>query len=86
MSRLDKSIIRKAKKRKFKFIAKVIFIICMTFNLLFCIYIVEANAKNLLGEEVTFKQININKIKTNITQNIENISLNITNIINQFNK
>ena len=58
----------------------------MSVNLLFCIYIVEVNAKKLLGEEVFFNQIYIDKIKTNIAQNIENINLNITNIINQFNK
>ena len=58
----------------------------MSVNLLFCIYIVEVNAKKLLGQEVSFNQIHIDKIKTNIAQNIENINLNITNIINQYNK
>lgn len=86
MSRVEKANLRKVKQKKLRLIAKVIFIIGMSVNLLFCIYIVEVNAKKLLGEEVSFNQINIDKIKTNIAQNIENINLNITNIINQFNK
>lgn len=86
MSRVEKANLRKVKQKKLRLIAKVIFIIGMSVNLLFCIYIVEVNAKKLLGEEVSFNQINIDKIKTNIAQNIENINLNITNIINQFDK
>ena len=86
MSRVEKANLRKVKQKKLRLIAKVIFIIGMSVNLIFCIYIVDVNAKKLLGEEVSFNQINIDKIKTNIAQNIENINLNITNIINQFNK
>ena len=86
MSRVEKANLRKVKQKKLRLIAKVIFIIGMSVNLLFCIYIVEVNANKLLGQEVSFNQINIDKIKTNIAQNIENINLNITNIINQFNK
>jgi len=86
MSRVEKANLRKVKQKKLRLIAKIIFIIGMSVNLLFCIYIVEVNAKKLLGEEVSFNQINIDKIKANIAQNIENINLNITNIINQFNK
>ena len=86
MSRVEKANLRKVKQKKLRLIAKVIFIIGMSVNLLFCIYIVEVNAKKLLGEEVSFNQIHIDKIKTNISQNIENINSNITNIINQFNK
>ena len=86
MSRVEKANLRKIKQKKLRLISKVIFIISMSVNLLFCIYIVEVNAKKLLGEEVSFNQIHIDKIKTNIAQNIENINLNITNIINQFNK
>ena len=86
MSRVEKANLRKVKQKKLRLIAKVIFIIGMSVNLIFCIYIVDVNAKKLLGEEVCFNQIHIDKIKTNIAQNIENINLNITNIINQFNK
>ena len=86
MSRVEKANLRKIKQRKFKLIAKITFIICMSINLLFCVYIIEANAKKLLGEDVVFNQININKIKVNISQKIDNINSNITNIINQFNK
>lgn len=86
MSRVEKANLRKVKQKKLRLIAKVIFIIGMSVNLIFCIYIVEVNAKKLLGEEVSFNQIHIDKIKTNIAQNIENINLNITNIINQFDK
>lgn len=86
MSRVEKANLRKVKQKKLRLIAKVIFIIGMSVNLIFCIYIVDVNAKKLLGEEVSFNQIHIDKIKTNIAKNIENINLNITNIINQFNK
>ena len=86
MSRVEKANLRKEKQKKLRLISKVIFIIGMSVNLIFCIYIVDVNAKKLLGEEVSFNQIHIDKIKTNIAQNIENINLNITNIINQFNK
>lgn len=86
MSRVEKANLRKVNQKKLRLIAKIIFIIGMSVNLLFCIYIVEVNAKKLLGQEVSFNQIHIDKIKTNIAQNIENINLNITNIINQFDK
>ena len=86
MSRVEKANLRKVKQKRLRLIGKIIFIIGMSVNLLFCIYIVEVNAKKLLGQEVSFNQIHIDKIKTNIAQNIENIYLNITNIINQFSK
>lgn len=86
MSRIEKSIIRKSKRRKFSFISKVAFIVCMTFNLLVCIYIVDSSAKSLLGEENSYKQINIKEVKVMINKNIETVNKNITNIIQEFNK
>ncbi|MGL5313454.1 MAG: hypothetical protein ACRC92_09420 [Peptostreptococcaceae bacterium] len=86
MSRIEKSIIKKSKRRKFRFITKVMFILCMAFNLVVCIYIVDSSAKNLLGEETSYKQINLNEVQVLVNKGIENINKNIVNIIQQFNK
>ena len=86
MSRIEKSIIKKSKRKKFRLISKVMFILCMTFNLLICTYIVDSSAKSLLGEESSYKQINLEEVKKVINSNVENINKSVVNIIQQFNK
>lgn len=63
MSRVEKANLRKVKQKKLRLIAKVIFIIGMSVNLLFCIYIVEVNAKKLLGQEVSFNQRQLKRLR-----------------------
>lgn len=86
MSRMEKSLIKKSKKRKLRFISKIAFILCMTFNLLVCIYVVDSSAKSLLGEDNSYKQIDIKEIKVMIDKNMQTINENIAKVIKQFNK
>ena len=51
MSRLEKTIQKKSKRKKLRFISKVLFILFMSINLMVCIFIVDKNAKMMLGEE-----------------------------------
>lgn len=84
MSRLEKTIQKKHKKKKFRLISKIVFMLCMAINLMICIIIVDSSAKQMLGEE-TYK---ISSIIGNIKENIkfENIEEIKDNIIRNFNK
>lgn len=86
MSRVEKQQIKKSKMRKFRVLSKVVFMIFMTLNLLVCIYVVDSSAKNLLGEEKTYNQIDFENIRSQVNKNIENLNGYIVNIIQQFNK
>lgn len=84
MSRLEKTIQKKHKKKKFRFISKVVFMFCMVINLMICIIIVDNSAKQMLGEE-TYK---INSIIEDIKEsiNFDDISKLKDNIIKNFDK
>lgn len=86
MTRIEKSMLKKSKRRKFRFITKVMFILCMTFNLVVCIYIVDSSAKKLLGKETSYTQINLNEMRVLVNKGIKNINRNIVNLMEQINK
>lgn len=80
MSRLEKTIQKKHKNKKIRFISKIVFMLCMVINLMICIIIVDNSAKQMLGE----KTFTISSIKENIDfNNVEEIK---DNIIKNFNK
>lgn len=84
MSRLEKTIQKKHKNKKIRFISKVVFMLCMAINLMICIIIVDNSAKQMLGE----KTFTISSIISNIKENIDfnNIEEIKDNIIKNFNK
>ncbi|MEG1312572.1 MAG: hypothetical protein RR942_14200 [Romboutsia sp.] len=84
MSRLEKTIQKKHKKRKVRFISKIVFMLCMVINLMICIIIVDNSAKKMLGQEI----YNINSIIKDIEENIKfnNILQIKDNIIKKNNK
>ncbi len=88
MSRVEKNIQKRYKKRKLRLLSKIIFMMCMVINLMICIVIIDSNAKKMLGEET----YNIQSIVDNLGDNIKEVFNNINldeikdNIINNFNK
>lgn len=79
MSRLEKTLERKNKNRKFRTIGKMVFVCFLIANTMVCVYIVDLNAKKMLGKEIHTLD-NVNKIQIyvkNIMSNIEEASLNI---------
>lgn len=84
MSRLEKTIQKKHKNKKIRFISKIVFMLCMAINLMICIIIVDNSAKQMLGEKTFTISSIIGNIKENIDfNNIEEIK---DNIIKNFNK
>ena len=51
MSRLEKKIHKKLKRRKIKVVFKVLFILAMITNLSICIFIIDKSAKDMLGTD-----------------------------------
>jgi hypothetical protein len=51
MSRLDKTLEKKSKIKKYKSIMKVVFIFFLVINATICIFVVDINAKKMLGQE-----------------------------------
>ena len=88
MSRVEKNIQKRYKKRKLRLLSKIIFMMCMVINLMICMVIIDSNAKKMLGEET----YNIQSIVDNLSDNIKEVFNNINldeikdNIINNFNK
>lgn len=75
MSRLEKTIQKKYKKRKFEVITKILFMFCMILSLIFCIIIIDNNAKKMLGEETYETKNIVNILSKNIKNVFDNISL-----------
>ena len=76
MSRLEKTIQKKYKKRKFEVITKILFMFCMILSLIFCIIIIDNNAKKMLGEQTYETKNIVNILSKNIKNVFDNISLN----------
>lgn len=79
MSRLEKTLEKKSKKKKFRNISKVIFIFLLAINAMICVLVIDINAKKMLGQEVQI-QNSINNTKTyieNVIENINSLSENI---------
>ncbi|MGL4912806.1 MAG: hypothetical protein ACRC3Y_10310 [Romboutsia sp.] len=86
MSRLEKTIQQKSKRRKWRFINKILFILLMSVNLCVCIFIVDNNAKAMLGEDVYEIEPIIKEIKIFIEEKIGKIDTITKDILVQLNK
>lgn len=88
MSRLEKTMQKKYKNRKFKVISKIVFMLCMVLNLMICVIVIDNNAKKMLGEETYDIKPIAYKLSKDIKKVFNNISLNEVkdNIIKVFNK
>lgn len=78
MSRLEKNILKKSKRRKFRIVFKILFILAMIINLAICIFIIDQSAKDMLGSDAYLlnsfiEDININDIKVNMNDKINEI-------------
>ena len=78
MSRLEKKIHKKLKRRKIKDVFKVLFILAMITNLSICIFIIDKSAKDMLGTDAYLlnsfiDDINMDDIKVNIGEKINEI-------------
>lgn len=78
MSRLEKNIIKKSKRRKFRLVFKVLFILAMITNLAISIFIIDKSAKDMLGSDAYLlnsfiEDINMDDIKINIGEKINEI-------------
>ncbi|GAA3647033.1 hypothetical protein [Asaccharospora irregularis] len=102
MSRLDKLEKRNSKKRKYKYILRVIFIFVMIINTMLCAFVVDRRANSMLGKnqykiEEVFKSVEpsmkkgldeVGKATSKILNkdNIEKIEDNIKKIKESFTK
>ena len=78
MSRLEKNILKKSKRRKIRIIFKILFILAMIINLTICVFIIYKSAKDMLGSDAYLlnsfiEDININDIKVNMNEKINEI-------------
>ena len=86
MSRLEKAIQKKSKRKKLRFLSKVLFILFMSVNLMICIFIVDKNAKMMLGEQTYSIEPVIIDIQTFINKKIEYINGITKELLVEFNK
>ena len=78
MSRLEKNIYKKLKRKKYRLLLKALFILVMITNLMFSIFIIEKSARDMLGSDAYLlnsfiNDINIDDIKVNISKKINEI-------------
>ena len=78
MSRLEKNILKKSKRRKIRIIFKILFILAMIINLAICVFIIDKSAKDMLGSDAYLlnsfiEDIIINDIKVNMNEKINEI-------------
>lgn len=86
MSRLEKTIQKKSKGKKRRFISKVLFILFMIVNLMVCIFIVDNSAKMMLGEQAYKVEPVIKEIQTFINEKVIDISSTTKEMLAKFNK
>lgn len=86
MSRLEKTIQKKSKRKKLRFISKVLFILFMSINLMVCIFIVDKNAKMMLGEETYSIEPVIIEIQSFINKKVGYIHGITKELLVRFNK
>ena len=63
MSRLEKNILKKSKRRKIRIIFKILFILAMIINLTICVFIIDKSAKDMLGSDAYLLNSFIEDIK-----------------------
>lgn len=78
MSRLEKKIHKKLKRRKIRVVFKILFILAMITNLSICIFIIDKSAKDMLGADAYLlnsfiDDINMYNIKIDIGEKINKI-------------
>lgn len=78
MSRLEKKIYKKSKKRKIRLVFKALFILAMITNLVIGIFIIDKSAKDMLGSDAYLlnsfiDDINMDDVKINIGEKINEI-------------
>ena len=78
MSRREKKIHKKLKRRNIKVVFNVLFILAMITNLSICIFIIDKSAKDMLGTDAYLlnsfiDDINMDDIKVNIGEKINEI-------------
>lgn len=86
MSRLEKAIQKKTKRKNLRFLSKVLFILFMSVNLMICIFIVDKNAKMMLGEQTYSIEPVIIDIQTFINKKVEYINGITKELLVEFNK
>ena len=75
---IEKNILKKSKRRKIRIIFKILFILAMIINLTICVFIIDKSAKDMLGSDAYLlnsfiEDININDIKVNMNEKINEI-------------
>ena len=85
MSRVERNIQKKIKKRKRKSISKVLFILIMTANLFICIFTINQSAKSMLGEDTYNIEENIKDLQKFIEDKLGILSDNTKKLISQLN-
>ena len=78
MSRLEKNIYKKSKRKKYRLLLKALFILVMITNLMFSVFIIDKSARDMLGSDAYLlnsfiNDINIDDIKVNISKKINEI-------------
>lgn len=85
MSRLERNVEKRSKKRRFKKVIRVVVIFFMITITFLSIVIVDNSAKQILGEESQV-QIVVSETKEFVERTIKDISKSNSNIIKQINK
>lgn len=85
MSRIEKTIERKTKKKKFRFIMKIVFILVLAVNAMICVLVVDLSAKRMLGEDDKLDAL-MNSVQVSINETLKNVNKVANNIKEQFNK
>lgn len=86
MSRLEKTVNKKNKRKKWRFITKLLFILLMSINLCICIVIVDQNAKAMLGEDVYQIEPIIKEMRSFIENKVGYVDNITQKIMSQINK
>lgn len=73
MSRLEKNISKREKKKKLRLIFKALFILTMITNLMICVLIIDKSAKDMLGSDAYLLNSSIDNIKNDINEKISEI-------------
>ncbi len=73
MSRLEKNLSKREKKKKLRLIFKALFILTMITNLMICVLIIDKSAKDMLGSDAYLLNSSIDNIKNDINEKISEI-------------
>ena len=89
MSRLEKRIYEKSKKRKIKCIFRVLFFLLMITNLSICVFMVDKSARDMLGVDAHILNsfnydLYTHDIKDSITKKVNDIYNQAEKIINSY--